>query len=83
MVIFGLSYVANMMINMQKKHEEQIVELQRQNSVQRDSNGDLENKNNMLIKPSNKKVEAYGVFEDEIAISHGDFETISGKGTPQ
>ena len=29
LIIFGLSYVANMMIEMQKKHEAQIVELQR------------------------------------------------------
>ena len=68
---------------MQKKHDEEIVEMQRQNSVQRDGNDDLENNNNMVFKPANKKVEAYGVFEDEIAISHDDFDTIgSGKGTP-
>ena len=34
LIIFGLSYVANMMMEMQRKHEEQIIELKRQNTLQ-------------------------------------------------
>ena len=82
LIIFGLSYVANMMMEMQRKHEEQIIELKRQNTLQMQENGmvQINSAGNIEIPlegMSRNKIEAYGRFEDEINMSNGDFETTS------
>ena len=84
LIIFGLSYVANMMMEMQRKHEAQIIELQsRQNNSNQqnvaDDGGNLQLGDNLRHRGSRneKKNDAYGIFEDEINMSKDNFDTTS------
>ena len=85
LIIFGLSYVANMMMEMQRKHEAQIIELQSRQNNSNQQNGAADGGNlqlggdNLRHRGSRneKKNDAYGVFEDEINMSKDNFDTTS------
>ena len=84
LVIFIVSWVANSMLKMQRRHEERILELQRlngQNSVdgENDTEGrpDKGNDPKLLKGKATTKSEKYGRFEDEINISKDDFPEVN------